>query len=121
MPLVVETLSKLPEDATLVHGMAQGADSQCEEYWKFMSGRKTEEFPADWRNCAPECNSTHRKVNSRGQEYCPTAGHRRNQAMIDSGIELLVAFPGGTGTADCVKRAQKAGIPVLDAMTGERK
>jgi len=35
--------------------------------------------------------------------------------MLDSGINLLVAFPGGKGTADMIARCQKAGIPILYA------
>lgn len=41
------------------------------------------------------------------------AGPLRNQRMIDSGAHAVFAFPGGTGTADCVSRAEAAGIPVL--------
>ena len=42
----------------------------------------------------------------------PAAFHIRNQEMVDAGADLLIAFPGGTGTADCIRRAEKAGIPV---------
>ncbi len=40
------------------------------------------------------------------------AGPIRNQEMVDEGADLLIAFGGGKGTADCVRRAEKAGIPV---------
>lgn len=33
--------------------------------------------------------------------------------------DVVLAFPGGTGTADCVKQARAMKIPVLDALTGE--
>ena len=50
-------------------------------------------FPADW------------KVRGRA------AGHIRNQQMLDEGRpHLVVAFPGGRGTADMVRRARAAGI-----------
>ncbi len=43
------------------------------------------------------------------------AGPIRNQQMIDEGKpDLVVAFPGGTGTADMVKRAKKHGIEVIE-------
>lgn len=30
-------------------------------------------------------------------------------AMVDSGVDIFVAFSGGRGTADCVRRCLKAG------------
>lgn len=48
-------------------------------------------------------------------KYGKQAGILRNQAMIDlHSPTLIVAFPGGTGTADMIARARKAGIPVLE-------
>ncbi len=42
------------------------------------------------------------------------AGPIRNQQMIDEGKpDMVVAFPGGRGTADMVSRAEKAGIKVV--------
>jgi len=35
----------------------------------------------------------------------------RNQEMLDSGIDLVVAFPDGRGTADMLRRVQLAGVP----------
>ena len=40
---------------------------------------------------------------------------RRNQRMLDERRpDLVVAFPGGRGTADMVGRARSAGIEVID-------
>ena len=50
------------------------------------------EMPADW--------TKHGKA----------AGPIRNQKMLDECPDLVVAFPGGKGTADMVRRAMKAGI-----------
>ena len=37
----------------------------------------------------------------------------RNQRMLDEGKpDLVVAFPGGGGTKDMVRRAVKAGVPI---------
>jgi hypothetical protein len=36
-----------------------------------------------------------------------------HQAMVDAGAVLCLGFPGGPGTADCLARARKAGIPVV--------
>ncbi len=42
------------------------------------------------------------------------AGPIRNADMIDSERpDLCLAFPGGAGTADCARKARRAGIPVL--------
>ena len=39
----------------------------------------------------------------------------RNRQMLDEGRpELVVAFPGGIGTADMVRRARRAGIEVIE-------
>jgi predicted Rossmann-fold nucleotide-binding protein len=40
------------------------------------------------------------------------AGHYRNQEMADTGADLCIAFPGGRGTADMVRRAAAAGIEI---------
>lgn len=45
--------------------------------------------------------------------YGPYAGPRRNQDMINLlAPDLVIAAPGGKGTADMVARAEKAGISV---------
>lgn len=54
----------------------------------------TEPHPADW--------STHGKA----------AGPIRNQQMADARADLCLAFPGGKGISDMVRRAERAGIPV---------
>ena len=81
--------------ATVVHGDARGADSYAELIAPNY-GHTTERHPADWR--------THSKA----------AGPIRNQQMIDAGAVLVIAFPGGKGTADMVVRARKAWVPVLE-------
>lgn len=55
------------------------------------------EFPADWK------------------QFGNHAGPIRNQQMLDEGKpDLVIAFPGGVGTADMVSRAKKAGIEVRE-------
>lgn len=117
--LVVHTLRQMPEDAILVHGAASGADSQCAEWWD-MQGRVCEPHPADWTApCRPTCKDGHRRTRPDGSDYCPAEGPYRNQRMVDSGLDLLIAFPGGRGTADMVRRCQEAGVRVLDPLRGE--
>lgn len=80
----------------IIQGGAAGADAMARDWcvkWKYTY----EHFPADWK--------THGRA----------AGPIRNQQMIDEGKpDLVVAFPGGRGTADMVRRARAAGIEVWE-------
>lgn len=80
---------------TIVQGGAQGAD-ECARQVAATQSFPCETFRAEW------------------EREGKSAGPRRNQRMVKAGADLLVAFPGGRGTADCVKRARKAGIPVTE-------
>ncbi len=74
-----------------------------------------EEHPAVWAACTPNCpDKPHRKTRGDSTTYCPLAGHWRNQAMVNLGAHLVLAFPSGTstGTRDCMRRAEAAGIHV---------
>jgi hypothetical protein len=112
---VTQTISR---DCRLVvvHGdCAEGADALAKQ-WATDNGVIHEPHPADWAAlCSDHCLlSTHRKISAQHGEYCPRAGHRRNQFMVDLGADLVLAFhrDGSRGTADCVRRAEIAGIPV---------
>ena len=84
----------------VIEGDARGVDGIAGD-WAFVHRITNLKFPADWK--------THGKA----------AGVIRNQQMLDEGKpDLVVAFPGGRGTADMVRRAEKAGVEVyrpLDA------
>lgn len=111
--IVTAALEGLPHDAVLVHGAARGADQLCAERWESL-GRVTDPHPANWgRRCDANC---HHKPRTRpdGQRYCPVAGVLRNQEMLDSGLDLLLVFPGGKGTADMKRRAERVGIRIID-------
>jgi hypothetical protein len=84
-----------PETDLIVHGDALGLDTIAAEEATNL-GFTVEAWPADWKI------------------YGKAAGPIRNQAMIDAGADLVVAFPLGdsVGTRDCVARALKARIPV---------
>lgn len=85
-----------PEVSEVISGMAPGADSFAAE-WAERFGFPLHRFPADW------------KAHGRA------AGPIRNQRMIDEGKpDLVIAFPGGRGTADMVRRARAAGIEVRE-------
>lgn len=79
----------------VIHGDATGADSEA-EIWASLMNIKSLPFRPDWH--------THGKA----------AGPIRNQRMIlDGRPDLVVAFPGGRGTADMVNQARKNQIEVF--------
>jgi len=80
----------------IIEGGAKGAD--------FLA--------ADWARSNIEADSLltfHADWERNGKAAGPT----RNQKMLDEGKpDLVVAFPGGRGTADMISRAIRAGVPV---------
>lgn len=82
---------------TIIHGACStGADRWADEY-AVVHWCRFEEYPADW------------------DAHGRAAGPIRNQRMIDEGKpDLVMAFPGGRGTADMIRRARAAGIPVKE-------
>lgn len=55
------------------------------------------------------------RVDAKWAELGDRAGPVRNQAMLDEyKPEVVFAFPGGTGTADMVRRAKAAGVRVIE-------
>lgn len=95
---------KTPEDkygnwlpnVRIITGGAKGVDSAAID-WAVVNWCEFKEYLADWR------------------KHGKAAGPIRNQQMLDEEkIDLVVAFPGGSGTADMVRRARKAGIPVKE-------
>jgi hypothetical protein len=94
--MVEMLVNALPAHVTVVVGDAPGADYLVYKAAKDR-GLKVEVHMADW------------KAHGRA------AGPLRNQGMVDGGAYLCVAFEGGKGTADCVRRAKAAGIRVKEA------
>jgi hypothetical protein len=87
-------------EAILVSGKCpKGADRICEEIWAH-NGLTLELHPAKWRT--PEG-----KKNMR-------AGYDRNEAMVDTEPDHLIAFilDKSGGASHCLRYAQKKGIPV---------
>ena len=112
--LAERVLARLHPAAILVHGAAGGADIICAMWWR-RQGRTVDPHPADWDGpCRNTCAPGHRRRKTSGQgDFCPAAGVYRNQEMVDSGLDVLVAFTGGDGTADMITRCRAAGVPVL--------
>lgn len=80
----------------IVHGAARGADSLADE-WATSRGVPVQRFPANW------------------DVYGNAAGPLRNARMLrEAEPHLVVAFAGGRGTADMVRRARSAGVRVAE-------
>jgi hypothetical protein len=78
----------------LIAGGARGADSLAEA-WAIAAGVPCKVYMADWENLGRK------------------AGPIRNEQMLAEGRpELVVAFPGGRGTAHMVRIAREAGVEV---------
>jgi len=83
-----------PPASVIIEGEALGAD-QLSALWPSSRGVKLMPFPADW--------SRHGK----------SAGPIRNRQMLIEGRpDIVVAFPGGKGTANMIKQAVEAGVKV---------
>ncbi|MDF1599683.1 DUF2493 domain-containing protein [Mesorhizobium sp. YIM 152430] len=87
--------------SAIIEGGAPGADTGARIFGE-ISSIPVETFRADWR------------------KHGPAAGPIRNQRMIDEGKpDVVIAFPGGRGTADMVRRARTAGLRVIEASAKE--
>jgi hypothetical protein len=79
----------------LIHGGARGADTLAAD-WALERDVLCNAYVADW-----------------GRDG-KAAGPIRNQQMIDLGKpHMVIAFPGGKGTADMIRKAEAAGVPVV--------
>lgn len=95
----------------IIHGNAKGADRLADR-WAKNHGLKPLTFPAAWYDLTQPGAVI--KTRADGTKYDVLAGFRRNQQMLDEGKpDVVVAFRGGDGTDDMVKRAQAAGVPVV--------
>lgn len=92
----LDALNGVTAVSLVIDGGASGADRLGFE-WAHCNGVPTQTYKADW------------------QKHGRAAGPIRNQQMLDEGKpDLVVAFPGGRGTADMVRRARAAGVEVRE-------
>lgn len=97
-----ENLNRLHEKykfTHLVHGAARGADTMADTWARQQENVTCEPdpiSPLEWKH------------------YRSGAGPRRNQRMLDTKPDLVVAFGGETGTADMVRRSRAAGVHVIE-------
>lgn len=93
-----KTMDKIHKERGVTHvlqGGAKGADYFA-HVWSAKRGIRETVFNAEWK------------------KYGKSAGPIRNRVMLDEGRpDLVVAFPGGTGTAHMVAYAWKKGIETI--------
>lgn len=83
----------IPDAILVVGDCPTGADIIARQLWYF----RQEVFAADWK------------------QYGRAAGPIRNQAMVDSGADVCLAFirNGSKGATHCANAAMKAKIPTI--------
>jgi len=86
----------LPSDIEIISGMARGVDTYAAD-WAVVNWCKLHAFYADW------------------DKYGKAAGYIRNKQMLKEGKpDVVIAFPGGKGTAMMIKLAKESGIEVIE-------
>jgi YspA, cpYpsA-related SLOG family len=91
---VLDVVHAVKPITELIHGAAPGADSLADEWARNKTVIRA--FPAPWKTLGRR------------------AGAIRNQKMLDEGKpQLVIAFPGGVGTADMARRAERANVSVV--------
>lgn len=102
---VYAVLDKLHAEAgidCIIEGGARGADALARSWAEHPYGcGHVETYEADW-----ESQGTF-------------AGPARNARMLAEGRpDVVIAFPGGRGTADMVRKARRAGVKVVEIAHG---
>lgn len=96
MERALKALILHPQDSVIIHGGARGADTFAGQ-WGHDHGTPVERYVANWD-----------RDKSR-------AGVLRNLRMLNHGKpDVVIAFPGGRGTAHMVKIAREAGVIVIE-------
>jgi hypothetical protein len=91
----VEPVHRMPA-VVIIHGGAPGADCLADQY-AHVNWCQMLEFKANW------------------QRYGRAAGPIRNKRMLEEGKpDIVVAFPGRTGTANMVMLARAAKVEVVE-------
>ena len=97
--LLFNTLNKIHKErkiSSIIEGDASGADRLAGS-WAISKDVKLEKFPANWKS------------------YGRSAGMIRNKQMLEFGKpNLVIACPGGKGTANMIKLAKEANVEVME-------
>lgn len=95
---VYNELSRLDHErgpfTVILHGCCRGVDLDAEG-WALAAGKQICGMRAEW------------------EKHGRAAGPIRNGRLLDTGCDLVIAFPGGRGTANACKQARERGIEVI--------
>ena len=91
---ILDLLLPIKNNITIIQEDAQGADFLAKQ-WAADRSIKCENFPADWN------------------KYKKAAGAIRNREMFNSGCDLVIAFPGGSGTQNMCDYAQSKECEII--------
>jgi hypothetical protein len=89
----IDHTTSLKSNLVIIEGGARGADTMARK-WAANWGCDCITEKADW------------------DKYGRKAGPIRNREMMKHKPDLVVAFPGGAGTADMIEVAEAAGVTV---------
>jgi hypothetical protein len=96
---VFSHLDRIDEEyhiTTIINGGARGTD-YISTLWASKRRKNVDIYEADWDKLGKK------------------AGIMRNQQMLSyAAPDMVIAFAGGKGTANMVKIAKKAGVPVIE-------
>ncbi len=95
---VLDKAARRIEVLAVRHGAATGADTLADE-WATDRGYVPQPFEAEWE-----------QYKRPGKN--PAGSIRNGKMLADGAVVACVAFPGGTGTADMVRRCEAARVPV---------
>lgn len=95
--IVLDRIHKETPITAIIHGAAPGADTLA-GWWATVNEVSNQDYPADWK------------------KHGKAAGPIRNLQMLTEGRpDMVLAFPGGRGTANMVDQAILAGVVVEHA------
>jgi predicted Rossmann-fold nucleotide-binding protein len=95
----------------VLHGNCRGVDqaaAKLAEKWAYP----TVPFVAPWDYMEGFANNRFADKPHYRKIVRAIAGPLRNWMMVEA-AHVLIAFPGGRGTADCIRQAEKKGIKVV--------
>jgi hypothetical protein len=102
---VFKTLDNIHNETPItevMQGGAKGADTLARDWARSKNGIKRWVCNADW------------------EKHGKAAGPIRNARMLEWEPDLVVAFPGGRGTANMVQQARAAGVEVVEVPAASR-
>lgn len=95
---VLDKIHRLRGISEIIEGGARGADA----------------LAGEWADAHRVLRTTERVTKEEWRLYGSAAGPLRNGRMLKLMPRAVIAFPGGSGTADCIRQARQRGIRVWE-------